>query len=463
MIPSPYFYIYLAIIVMCVLLTPYVHFLLHGYRADTFIDYNTAVLNQVAGVIIGKKNDAYAFRSFYSNESVNFSEYQLVNHYLSLADIECMTSEHPFDTCSSLQVNDVSIPRTLDNPRFSRHVCSNLEYGLLDTKDNMYKVRILNYDYTFQRACINLVVNKVETVGTGVLLSVKNDLAAQLLVLLRPQFITTNMTYLYKVSYKADPFYYGPNANSPRNYSSAGVNLNLLLEKVTDDRVYATKFLVDLSDTSKINQVNKDVKCSDVKTTVQYVEQEQFVRYNTPPESFSAAFTVYHHRLMGKMSSSIDLTNSMALYFEIDLTNQEKFHSDAVLFNVMRSASGKSDVCKTMSVKMRNDSIKCVNIVLNEMSSLTYTFEFPDESRKFKMVVVYTLDLIIVCAFYMRANGVNAFKYAMYDTSVVSSWSITDIASATREYSCALPPDAAPATSYCIPTFYDMFSSMKLI
>lgn len=461
---SPYFFVYLAIIIACVVSAPFVHFWLHGYRADTFTDYNAVVLNQVASVIIGQKNETYPFKNFYSTGNVDFSTYNLINHYLSLADIECMTSNRPIDTCSSLQVNDVSIPRKLDNPRFSRFICTNQEYGLLDTGNNMYKVRMLNYEYTFHRTCINIVINNIETIGNRLLLDIKNDMSAQLLVLLRPQFITTSMSYLYKVVYENDPFYYGPNANSPRNYNSTAVSMNLLLEKVTDQRMYATQFLIELQDIHRYEDLTKDIKCSDVKTVVEYVEQEQFVQHTPPPDSYSIAMTVYHHRLVGKMSTvSIDLTNSITLYFDIDLANTEKFMTDMVMFHMQRSAAGKPDVCKAMSIKLRNDAIKCVNIVLNEMSSLTYTFEFPTESKKFRMFMVYTLDLIIVCAFYTRSNGVNAFKYAIYDTSVISSWSLTDISAATRDYVCALPSAAAPATSHCIPTFYDMLTSMNII
>lgn len=461
---SPYFFAYLAIIIACVALTPLVHFWLHGYRADTFADYNTAVLNQVAGVVIHKKNEAYPFKDFYSTGNVDFSEFNLVNNYLSLADIECITSDRSLNTCGSLQVNDVSIPRKLDNARFSRFVCTNQEYGLLDTGNNMYKVRILNYDYTFHRTCINLVINKAETVvGPRVLLSIKNDMAAQLLVLLRPQFLTTNMSYLYKVVYANDPLYYGSSVNSPRSYTSTAAGLNLLLEKVEDASVYATKFLIGLEDIHRYEDLTKDTKCSDVKTAVvEYVEQEQFVQYIAPPESYPVAMTVYHHRLVGKMPAmSINLTNSLALHFEIDLANTDKFKTDTVMFHMRRSAAGKPDVCKAMEVKLRNDAIKCVNINLGV--SLTYTFEFPTESKTFRMILVYALDLIIVCAFYTRSNGVGAFKYAMYDTSVISSWSLADISEATHKYGCGLPPAAEPATSSCIPTFYDMLTSLQII
>ena len=458
---SPYLLAYIAIIIVCVIITPYIHFKLHGYKADTFKDYNTVVLGKVAGTIIEQKNNAYGFNNFFSSGNIDFSQNNLINHNLSLADIACITSDTPLNTCNSLQINDVSIPRTIENPRYSRFVCSNREYGLIDTGNNMYKVRILNYDYLFNRCCINLVINNVETVGNRILLRIKNDMAAQLLVMLRPQFITMSMCYLYKVIYENDPFYYGPNTNSPRHYNSTHDDLNLLLEKNSDDRVYAQTLLIDLQDIHKYEDLTKDIKCSKAKMAVEYTNQEHIAQH-TP--TFMTAVTVYHHRLVGKMPMvSVDITNSMALYFDIDLRDMERFKTDTTLFHMMRSATGKANVCKTIAIKIRNDAIKCVNIILDEMSALTYTFELPTESMQFKMFVLYTLDLIIVCAFYLRGNGVQAFKYVMYDTSIISSWSLSDIAAATRTYKCALPTAAEPATSYCIPTFYDMLSKLQLI
>lgn len=473
---SQYIFINILVLIICVVLTPFVHFWMYGHRKDAFGQdhYNSVVLNQLADEIIKSKNILYNFKEFYSSSNIDFTKYGLLNHFLSLADIHCITdsSQPSLLSCSSLQINDVSVPFNIVIKNTEKFVCNTREYGSIDdTKSTISKVRILNHNYSVLRSCLNMTINKIEKLAEDkLLLKVKNDKAAYMFILLRPSYITTSMGYLYKVLYQNDPIYYGTETNNLRNYHSIKMELTILVTKVTNEKMYTTSLLFNLDEIKKYSNggIQDDIQCKPIVfqeslprlPSVSYAVQDG--KMASDAETFNVPLTVYYNKLVEKTQSvSVDLTNAMSLYFKVDLST----YNEEALFSIARSALGKPDVCRTMSIKITNDSFRSMNITLNESPSLLYVFEFPklSEASAFDVFVTYTLDCIMVYAAYTNDMMENHFKYQVFDTAVISSWSITDISHAIQRYKCEMPLGLNPASSFCIPSYMDVFSKMNLI
>lgn len=450
MFPSHFFF-YIVIIASSIIISQVFNV------KDKYSDYNTVVLNQIAGIILNTKSFLYDFKQFYSTGYTDFSNYHLISHYLTLADIEClMYDKNALDTCSSYHINDVSVPTNITNQTLQKYTCLNREYG---DNNEQCKVRILNYDYFFNRTCINLVFTEIHKMNdTQFLVSIKNDMAAHLLMLLRPVYVTTSMSYMYRVVYENNPTHYSLSENCPRNYTSTDEGLNVIIEKVDEEKVYANKHLFDIDKIKDYEVKNAKIDCTNAKGVNEYTADELI---SSGGESFPCALTVYYLSLIGKVPSiSIDLTNSLTVYFDIDTTTMG---NNKQLFELRRSVDGTQRVCKNISVTLVNESIKNLYIKLNEMGSMTYTFALPSEHNVFKIFITYSLDMIQVYAFYDRHADAKAFKYALYETSVVSSWSIKDINSAVSAYDCAVPVSVLHANSFNIPSYYHVATTMKLI
>jgi hypothetical protein len=349
----------------------------------------------------------------------------------------------------------VSVPTSIANPSLERYTCVNREYG---DNNEQCKVRILNYDYVFNRTCINLVFTEIKKISdTQFLTSIKNDMSAYLLMLLRPMYVTTSMSYMYRVVYGKNEIHYNKDANCPRNYNSTKDVLKIIIEKVEDDKIYAKNLLTDIDKIRVFEIKNAKVDC----TKVQRVDEYETNFVDTGREAFPCALSVYYLSIIGKVPGiSVDLTNSMTVYFDIDVSNMSGQNR---MFELRRSVDGTQRVCHTITMDLVNGAEPHLNITLNEMSSMTHTFYLPTEQKVFKIFVTYSLDMIQVYAFYDRKLDSRAFNYTLFETSLVSSWSIKDINEAINKYNCAVPPTVMHANSFNIPSYYHVATSMKLI
>lgn len=448
MFPS-HFMFYILIIVLSIIISQLF------VVKDQYSDYNTVVLNQLASVVLNTKNILYDFKDFYASGSIDFSQYHLVSHYLTISDIECIMNEtNAIQTCSSYNINDISVPTSITNIVFKKYACTDREYG---TNNEQCKIRILNYDYVFNRTCLNMVVNTIKKLDVNkFLVTFKNDLSAQLFMLLRPMYLTTSMSYMYKVKYENNPIHYNTNNNCPRNYTSTDSLFNLIIEKVDDEKIYPNKFLLDIDRIRDYEVRNANTVCSDVIDVTQYLQKDGNMTDSIGNTSFPCSINVYYLSLDQRSKISADLTNSMTLFFNI---NTAEMGASKKMFEMRRSSEGTQQVCKTFAVTLVNDAIKYLSITLNEMSSLTYVFVLPTEHTIFDIFVTYSINMIQIYCFY----GSDSFKYEIYETSLVSSWSIKNINEASSYYKCSVPPAALPANSYNIPSFYDVVTKMKLI
>lgn len=451
MFPS-HFLFYVVIIVACITISQIFTV------QDKYSDYNTVVLNQIVGIILKTKRFLYDFKEFYSSGAIDFEKYNLINHYLTLADIEClMNDNNTLDACSSYHVNDVSVPTNITNPSLEKYTCVNREYG---DNNEQCKVRILNYDYVFNRTCINLVFTEIQKIGGGrFVVTIKNDMSAYLLMLLRPVYVTTSMSYLYKVIYEKNQIHYNVRANCPRKYTSTGDAVKLIIEKVEENQMYANKSLIDIDKIKDFEIKSAKADCTKIQGLVVYDESDIISVGN---DAFPCALTVYYLSLSGKAPGiPVDLTNSMTVYFDIDISNMKDLTK---MFELRRSSEGTQHVCKTIAVELvNNGSEPHLNIILNEMSSMTHTFYLPTERKAFKIFVTYSLDMIQVYSFYDRTEDSKAFQYELFNTSLVSSWSIKDVNAAVALYNCAVPMTSMHANSVNIPSYYHLATAMKLI
>lgn len=436
-----YFFGYILIILTCVVIA-------YVFRdVDNYTDYHTTVLNQVANIIISKKNDIYNFKEFYSSGNIDFSQYSLVHHYLSLSDIECITSENETLSCSSMKINDISINKHLNYYKHNKYVCTNREYS---ENNESYNVRILNYDYVFNRTCLNMMLESIETLENDrYLLTFKNNPSVHIFMLTRPLYITTSMSYLYKVIYENNPIHYSASINNPRNYTSSATYFNVLVEKVKDPIIYDVSNLYEISNIQQF-ETESDLKCSEVPIVVP----------NTTFDSFSCAVTTYYLSIVDKTKNLLtDLTNAFTLYFKINVDSLETGH---ILFELRRSSIGTSNICKTFTVKLTKESSNYISIILNEMNSMTFSFELNKITNIYDIFIMYSLDMIHVYTFYEYDDGIKHIDHYQYDTNVMSSWSHSDIDKAVSLYKCRTPILDNKDITYCVPFMYDIAIKMKL-
>jgi hypothetical protein len=424
---------------------------------DKYTEYNSVVINQVAGAIINQKNELYHFKEFYSSGNINFTKYQLINHYLTLEDIDCINQKQ-INECASFNVNDVSTPINLSNPVFQKNTCNQIEYG---SNNEFHKIRILNYDYALNRSCINIIIEEIKILDTDkFLLTIKNDKAAQLLMLLKPYYITASMSYLYKILYENNQIHYNDSNNNPRKYNSENFTLYLIVEKVNIDSIYSTKYLIDINKIKSHENIGSKIECTNQSSEPNEYVMKNIVDYEVKDTAFTCSLTCYFLTLMQQTNHIIiELTNSISIYFNIDTS----YNQNIDLYEIRRSAVGSQSVCKTFTVKLLNDTYKYINIILDEMPSLTYTIRLPNIDNSYKVFITYTLDKIQAYVFFESESRVKSFIHHVFDTNLVSSWSIKDVSDSINVYKCALPVECKPATSLCIPSFYDVVTSMKLL
>lgn len=467
-----YIFAYMFVIVLCIVLTPYVHLWMHGVHRDAFTENQATVLNALANQIIAKKNTLYNMSSFYTSGSpdIDLTPFNLVYHSLSLADIECITSEKEIDSCASYSINDVSIPRPLTTlSHLQSFTCGNRELGNVDSRTNIFKVRILNYEYTFQRSCLQATFTRSErqTTDDGVYIQLRNNKSAQLFVLLRPMFVTTNMGYLYEVLYDENPIYYNYNQNSVRIYNSqSDLGVNIRLRKVTNKDMYITGGLIDIYNAFAYDAENASEDCNSLQilNTSPGVSQEDRTPSDATP--FNMGLTLYYVKLAGKRDTvQFDITNSMTLFFDVDF-DKSAFASGSTVFNIVRSAIHNSNVCRSFDVRSvttgQRASTRNFIIQLNATSSMSYVFEFPQSINKFKVFITYTVDAINVLASYVESNQPQ-FKFQSFKTFVISSWSTSDITDAIRTYGGGMPSQFSPLTNFSVPTYLEIVESMKAI
>lgn len=414
-------------------------------KVDNYTEYESLVVNQYAGEILAKKNKFYSFKEFYSSGNIELSNYNLLNHYLSLVDIACLTSEDKdVDTCASLHINDMTSIANVYNKKIA---CNVKEYG---NSNKLAKVRVLNYDYIFKRACVNVSIKSIKLIENNkYLLSLKNDAAVHTLMLLRPMYLTTSLSYLYQINYDTDRIYYNEDSNNPKMYKSYLPSFNIIVNKVTNNAMYNTDNLINIDQIFEFEARNMNKQCS--------------IETFTEEKCFPASFTLYYLDLFEKIADvNIDITNSMTMYFSLD-TNTKS--SNSVLYEIRRSSPGSSVVCKAFEVRYMNDeNIKYLSITLNNMNSMTYIIKLPDAVTTFDIFICYSLDIIQAYAFYKDCDcNKYSYNYALFETSLVSSWSTTDIAKYIDLYKCKLPAIVFPANSLSIPSMYELATKMKLI
>lgn len=377
-----------------------------------------------------EKSDAYtdaAIKWFYSSgeSSVVSSakKSELVFFYFTILDTLCNTIEtskvQSISTrlCDSYNINTMSMPRDL-GPSISSTSCNTVELAQQPTSIESALLRIHNHDYVLSKSCLRLpscvVERKTNTRYRIIISGLKGlDVMAELarestnrLVLMRPLFLTSSMSYLYAINYDADVYKSETAGSTIVDFdNSVAERLVIYVDKMSNKKIYETSNMQEISavyeaevhGTADCSQVIKDLDLSDP-----YITFEQRLN-EVPPVTLT--ITAYYLTLRNRITTYMQRSQTASLIFSNVLTADSKvlLTYDNAVPNAFQGLTVRYDAAK----RVFQSTLK----TNNNNNPGAIEIPVPADITKFGVILTYTTDTVIVYMMWQSPTGQRGIKH----------------------------------------------------
>jgi len=335
---------------------------------------------------------------------------QIFKFLPTFLDASCSLLTPPTPNCNQFFIDNIT---TLDNTAYdSPMVCSNVASSVSMPKSNSM-VRIMSNNYSFMKRCIQLNIISATLIGTGNTYVVNCIGNIDLLVLLRPCFISFASLGLFSISlFSTTTSTTAGQPNSLLNYSnksetnSSQFTLYLSWIGLTD--------VHDVQVYPEVNGVATPLNAIANKS-IQLFPTIYFMNYESPADYFSSTSLVTFNTMSLCFNKATLTSSDWNLPKQLVFTPQSGTASNACNNMTMHwSTTGPDVFYITMATSVSGGDLAHKYSVHSDFSSLVHN---STAGSVYHVFVTYTLDLLIIVGMYKdlsMSNGKSSFNIVQY-------------------------------------------------
>lgn len=435
--------------------------------AEGYTTFSTAVITSEALEKSRAYNNA-GLKTFYSAHTAagvadaltDEQRAELVFFYFTILDTLCTATDRAIidsvssQLCEGYPINTLTRPTDLPSQVVSTP-CSSVEATQPPASESAPRVRVLSHDYDFAKSCLRLpnitvtqpnpnAPNRLKlTMQLGDAGTSDGNLAresAVRVVLLRPQFVTCSMSYLYAVSYIASD-YAADADNSMVNFNSdTATRLVMCLDRVTDPKIYMDDSLFSLKEVTASLVSEAAVNCNDTRLdgplTSGFALRQAAATHLT--------LTFYYLVLRSRVNAVIPRSHAASLLFRnVQTTTNSALFSFTNTLNTPGSF-GRLNIAFSSSSR---------ELALSLNGTTKASVAVPSGVPAFDAIVVLSTDMAVLYASWPSSSGRRMVqKTAFLSTSSFVNVSVDAFDGAAGAQNCALGLPEAGNTTCVVPS-----------